>query len=430
MQALKGTREDWFKCDDTRSDTQEKMALRFRTRSTCIVAVAMLFQASATGGGLLTPPNVEDVRIHPAAWRRESPPRIAVAEAAATMLDGRGILLGGFTSDLRATAAVQLRDPRRSWEPVGCSLLVPRSDATVIPLDDDRLLVIGGWTGRLPNERVWLTSSEICEPLRPQNRRLIPTPFIFPDQDGLEGHAATRLPDGRVLLIHRDEMSVFDPTSEQWTVPSPLDTMRRHAAVAAVGEHSVIVAGGQVDPGGTGIETIEFPIDGSATAAPQSIPWTTADLPSLQDATLMAIATGRALLVGGELDGQSERRTWILDASTQTVTAGPILPIDGGIADASLRRSGSGILVVGGERRTNGRPSPPSGGAIIRLGRSSSWRLPAPLTISIRTAILEFPTGIEKIGGYRFDFDGKDRRRAQVFDGAESLRLAPVVIAD
>ena len=107
-----------------------------------------------------------------------------------------------------------------------------------------------------------------------------------------------------------------------------------------------------------------------------------------------------------------------------------MLPIEGGIADPSLRRSGSGILVVGGERRTAGRPSPPSGGAIIRLGRWNSWRLPAAPTVSIRTAILELPTGIEKIGGYRFDFDGEDRRRARVYDGAESLRLVPVVIAD
>jgi hypothetical protein len=403
------------------------MISRLRIRSLHLIVAAVLFPSAMISGGVLSPPVRNDVRIHPAAWRQERPPRIAVAEAAATMLDGRGILVGGFTSDLRATAAVQVRDPRRGWEPVGCSLVVPRSDATVVRLDDDRLLVIGGWTGRLPDDRNWLNDSEICEPLRPQNRRSIPVPFVFPDQDGLEGHAATRLPDGRVLLVHRDEMSIFDPTSEQWSVPSPLATMRRHAAVAVVGEGSVIVAGGQT---ATGVETVEIPARGSATTAPDSNPWTTADLPALRDARLIAIATGRALLVGGELEGESDRRTWILDTSTQTVTDGPRLPIEGGIADPSLRKSGSGILVVGGERRTAGRPSPASGGAIIRLGRSKVWRLPAAPTVSIRTAILEVPMGIEKIGGYRFDFAGEDRRRARVSEGAESLRLVPVVIAD
>jgi hypothetical protein len=407
------------------------MSHRFRAKTTCMIAAVVLFQASATCGGLVGPPHIaEEARIHPAAWRPELPPRIAVAEAAATMLDGRGVLLGGFTADLRATSAVQTRDPRRGWEPIGCSLLVPRSDATVIPLDDDRLMVIGGWTGRLPDERTWLTDSEICEPLRPQNRRAIPIPFLLTDQDGLEGHAAAGLPDGRVLLIHRDEMSIFDPVSERWSVPSPLQTTRRHAAATVVGEHSVIVAGGQIDSSEIGVETIDVPAITAASTAPKSVAWTMADLPALRDATLIKIKTGRALLVGGELDGESQRRTWILDTSTQTVTAGPMLPIEGGIADPSLRRSGSGILVVGGERRTAGRPSPPSGGAIIRLGRWNSWRLPAAPTVSIRTAILELPTGIEKIGGYRFDFDGEDRRRARVFDGAESLRLVPVVIAD
>ncbi|MDA0294583.1 MAG: hypothetical protein O3A19_03545 [Planctomycetota bacterium] len=408
------------------------MISRFRIKTTGMIAAAVLLQSPAAVGDIGDPPPAAaaDVRIHPAAWRRENPPRIAVAEAAATMLDGRGILLGGFTADLRATPAVQVRDPRRGWEPVGCSLLVPRASATVVALDDDRLLVIGGWTGRLPTERTWLANSEICEPLRPQNRRVIPVPFILTDPDGLEGHSATRLADGRVLLVHRDEMSIFDPANERWSVPSPLRTMRRHAAVAVVSEHVVIVAGGQVDPTASGIETIDIPPRGSAAPAPKSMAWTTADLPALRDSTLITIATGRVLLVGGELDGESERRTWILDSSTQTVTAGPLLPIEGGIADASLRRSGSGILVVGGERRTAGRPSPASGGAIIRLGRSSIWRLPAATTVSIRPAILELPMGIEKIGGYRFDFDGEDRRRAKVFDGAESLRLVPVVIAD
>ncbi len=406
------------------------MISRLRIWSLFLIVGAVLFPSPMISGGVLPPPIPKDVRIHPAAWRQERPPRIAVAEAAATMLDGRGILVGGFTSDLRATAAVQVRDPRRGWEPVGCSLVIPRSDATVVRLDDDRLLVIGGWTGRLPDDRNWLTDSEICEPLRPQNRRSIPVPFVFPDQDGLEGHAATRLPDGRVLLVHRDEMSIFDPTSEQWSVPSPLATMRRHAAVAVVGEGLVIVAGGQTASDATGVETVEIPARDSATTAPDSNPWTTADLPALRDARLIAIATGRALLVGGELEGESDRRTWILDTSTQTVTDGPLLPIEGGIADPSLRKSGSGILVVGGERRTAGRPSPASGGAIIRLGRSKVWRLPAAPTISIRTAILELPMGIEKIGGYRFDFAGEDRRRARVFEGAESLRLVPVVIAD
>ncbi|MCP3859563.1 MAG: hypothetical protein GY704_07915, partial [Phycisphaeraceae bacterium] len=213
------------------------------------VAIALLLTGGAAAGGD-PPARTSPIggRTHPAVWRSEAPPRIAVADAGAATLDRTAILVGGFTADLAATAAVQVRNPRRGWEPVGCALLTPRADATVIALDEERLLVIGGWTGVLPDEVTRLGSIEICEPAQPHRRRTTPSPFET-TEEGLDGHAATVLPDGRVVLLHRNRLAVFDPDSERWSPPTTLDTTCLHASVASVGPDQLVLIGGELGEG-------------------------------------------------------------------------------------------------------------------------------------------------------------------------------------
>ncbi len=363
-------------------------------------------------------------RTHPAVWRPERAPKIAVADAGVATLDRAAVLVGGFTGDLAATAAVQVRNARHGWEPVGCALLTPRADATVVSLDERRLLVIGGWTGVLPDEVTRLGSVEICEPAQPHRRRATASPFETAD-DGLDGHAATMLPDGRVALLHRNRLSIFDPESEEWSSPTTLDARCLHASVSAIDSDHLVLIGGEVLEGETTIRSIHLGSD-----APRRVNWSDASMPALEHAASILLDDHRILVVGGSIDGTSDSRTWILDAARRIVRPGPTLPLAGGIADAFLHQRGDDVLVVGGERRIEGRPIPPSGAAIVQLGRNSARRLPDPPTSAIRTAILANSAGIERIGGYRFETATADRGRASVLEAAASLRLVPVVVAD
>lgn len=402
----------------------DRSSHRSRTVRIAGVVAVLLGACAASAGGDPPVGTTDQTRMHPAVWRPDHPPKIAVADAGAAGLGCGAILVGGFTGDLAATAAVQVRNPRHGWEPVGCALLTPRAGATVIALDEKRLLVIGGWTGVLPDTVTRLDSVEICEPEQPHRRRTIPPPFET-TEDGLEGHAATLLPDGRVVLLHRNRLAVFDPDSERWSPPTPIDTTCLHASVTAVGADHLVLVGGTLRGDEATVRSIHLDSDGL-----RHVNWNDASMPALEDATSILLDDERILVVGGSIAGTSDSRTWILDPTRRDVRPGPMLPIEGGIADATLHRSGFGVLVVGGERRIEGRPVPPFGPAIIQIDRNTARRLPHPPTSAIRTAILAGPSGIERIGGYRFRATARDRGRASVLEDAASLRLVPVVVAD
>lgn len=397
-----------------------------RTRAVRIAGVVAVLLVGHVASAMGDPPvdTGRERRMHPAVWRPDRPPKIAVAEAGAARLDRITVLVGGFTGDLAATAAVQVRDPRRGWEPVGCALLTPRAGATVIPLDETRLLVIGGWTGFLPDGVIRLGSAEICEPAQPHRRRATTPPFETTD-GGLDGHAATMLPDGRVVLLHRNRLTIFDPDTERWSAPIPIDSDCHHASVTAVGVDHLVLVGGALQRDETTVRSIRLSSDHV-----RRVNWSEASMPILADAASILLDDGRILVVGGSIDGTSDSRTWILDPTRQDVRAGPTLPVEGGVADAFLHRNGFGVLVVGGERRIGGRPVPPVGPAIIQLDRNTARRLPGPPTPAVRTAILASPSGIERLGGYRFESTTADRGRASVLEDAASLRLVPVVVAD
>ena len=140
------------------------------------------------------------------------------------LLDGRLLLAGGSDRSL----ATELYEPDSdTWSAAGF-LTEPRKGHTATLLPDGRVLIVGGriagalgTTGR--TAELWDAASQSWTPTEPMSvaRR---------------GHAATLLPDGRVLVTGGVEATtlpraeIYDPVNQVWSeVPGMLAQRRGHA---------------------------------------------------------------------------------------------------------------------------------------------------------------------------------------------------------
>lgn len=339
-------------------------------------------------------------------------------------------LIGGFTERLEATAAIQVRDPRLGWLPVGNALLEARAEATTIALDEERIMVIGGWSGKLPNERVVSRTAEICEPRRPDRRLQTPSPFGDPTRP-LDGITVTGLPGGRVLAVLDDQVAIYDPKTNRWANHRCLASRRRGARATSLGSGGredlldiVLVVGGH-QQGQAAIEAVEIPRSGP----PRAHPWSNDDLPVVRDVALARTKPGTIVLAGGLVGRSSTAGTWRLDLRSESVVAGPMLPIEGGVTGARMFQRGRRVLLLGGETRTSGGPRP-ARGLVLDPDSGRVLLLPAAPHPSVRASVIDSAAGYLFTGGYRFDGTAPRGSRTQVLSTADLLTIPSIVVAD
>lgn len=380
--------------------------------------------------GLVLFPRFDPPSVQPGRWRSVVAPRVAVAGATPATARNAMALIGGFTDRLEATASVQIRDPRQGWLPVGTSLLEPRAESVVIPLDQDRLLVLGGWSGRLPREKRACRTAEICEPWRPDRRRPTPPPFGEPTRS-LEGIAATAMDDGRVCAVLDDEVSIFDPEQESWTSMPCLTSPRRGARVLALGPgnredliDAVLVVGGH-RTGRPAIEVVDVPRNGPPIARA----WSNDPLPAVRDVALARSTAGDVIVAGGLVGERSTPLCWRLDPVTETVRPGPTLPDADGVTGARLIPRGSRLLLLGGESRTTSGPRP-TRGMVLHPSSNRVLLLPKEPHPAVRSAVTVDGGGYLVTGGYRFDASAPRGARTRVLPTADLLEIPTIAIAD
>ena len=333
-------------------------------------------------------------RAWPAQWSDAIPPTVDVAQARACNIDGLIVLTGGFTDDLAATPAIQLKSSRRGWMPIGQAMLRPRAGHSLIALDDERILVIGGWEGKLPDKTHAHRDAEIIEPRYPERRRSLEVPLPNLEEEGLTGHSATQLDDGRIVLVCGTHAVFFNPKNEQWSTPISLSYPRRHHSACSTDGNSVLIAGGDSPP-----ESIQPDENGDF----YSVPWE-ASSPSVRYASMARVNSHTAIMIGGESeDGACPESTWLFDTRTSEVTPGPSLPSGEGMRNPILIKTPAGILIASGERKRPGGLRNISQPLVIQPERNRIWFVAAPPDRFVhQTAVRTFDGSIELIGGYRF----------------------------
>ena len=163
-----------------------------------------------------------------------------------------------------------------------------------------------------------------------------------------EGHAASVLPDGRVLVVGGTESyfigggtdvrplaaaELFDPTTGTWTAAMDMTVARASPTATTLADGGVLVVGGTLEP----LSELFDPASGS---------WTTATMtqPRRNGHTETLLADGRVLVVGGYGVNRSAE---IFDPSAGTWSAVPSTG-DGREAHTATRLEDGRVLVAGG----------------------------------------------------------------------------------
>ena len=177
-------------------------------------------------------------------------PTERVAGHTATLLaNGKLLVAGGVKSAGMGTAAVDLFDPvAATWTSVA-PMNVMRSSHSATLLADGRVLVTGGSTVSSAAAKGYVnnTSAEIYDPAA--NTWTAAPPMSA----ARSHHTATRLPDGKVLVVGGENVlylveptaEVYDPVANTWTATraAPLSPRSQHTATL-LPSGLVLIAGG------------------------------------------------------------------------------------------------------------------------------------------------------------------------------------------
>ena len=171
--------------------------------------------------------------------------------ATATLLpNGKVLVAGGFSEKRFTLDKAEVYDPAKNvWEATLGRLNDRRELFTATPLDDGRVLLVGGLSLK---KRTTLLTAETYDP---KTNTFTATPGLMTDDRF--GHAAARLPDGRVLVVGGKSWRVgepdrtlataelFDPKTGLFTPTNgPLKIARDRPTATLLSDGRVLVAGG------------------------------------------------------------------------------------------------------------------------------------------------------------------------------------------
>ena len=320
-----------------------------------VLAAALIVTAVASGG--LQP--ARDLRA----------PR--AVHTATVLPDGRVLVAGGCVDPgcESPTATTELYDPVKRRSVVGPRLSRPLVGHAAIALRDGSVLVLGGWSGRVPT-----ASAE-----RLVGGRFVATGSMLSPRGGF---TATRLRDGRVLVVGGSSGSealasaeLYDPESGSFVATGSLARSREAHSATLLRDGRVLVVGGS--DGADVLRTAEIydPTTGRfSPTGPLSAP--------RHKHAAVVLRDGRVLVVGGsdarDFRGRY-RSTEVWSPTTRRFRPGPALREPRFKIPDAVVRLGSGDVLVAGGGETVERLRP--GGRFVEDGELGAALMFATATV-------------------------------------------------
>lgn len=180
----------------------------------------------------------------------------------ATLLaDGRVLLLGGYDASKTVVATADIYDPATGAVAPAASMSVARTQHTATLLADGRVLVVAGSSkfdvddvlGSLAKTNV---SAEVYSPA---TNTWSAAPDVPITNDGLVGHAASRLGNGQVLVTAGVEVTIifgipipavstrchrYQPSTNSWVATASLPGKRVYHGQLTLADGTALIAGG------------------------------------------------------------------------------------------------------------------------------------------------------------------------------------------
>jgi Galactose oxidase, central domain len=299
-----------------------------------LVAGGFTTQGSARGAEVFDPASGRYAALPPMVQTRHS-------HTATRLPDGRVLLAGGYTEGGVPVADAEMFDPATNTFVAAGSLADARADHVATLLANGTVLLAGGlgpgWT--------FLASAELYDPA---TQRSVRTGTMT---DARESHVAVRLRDGRVLIVggHRGRREalmlltsaeLYDPATGRFTRTGAMRTRRHKHDAVLLADGRVLVTGGSDERDDRGVYASTELFDPvSATFAPGA---------AMQHGrykhagTSMLLPSGLVLLGGGapmaELYDPIARRFSVVPGST-TMT--------GQFSAVALLRNGNALITGG-----------------------------------------------------------------------------------
>jgi uncharacterized protein YjdB/N-acetylneuraminic acid mutarotase len=255
-----------------------------------------------------------------------------VGHTATLLSNGQVLIVGGYDPDFGLIADAELYDPAtQTFFDLG-DTNVPRYGHTATFLQNGEVLITGGETD--PGASGANSTAELYDPLS-QTFTPVPVPMTSPR----EGHAATLLNDGQVLITGGDNPSagslnsaeMYDPLSSTFTsIPSSMAVPRISHTMTMLNGGQVLITGGASHSDGSNIA-----LNAAEIYDPSSQTFTSvSNMTSVREhQTETLLNDGRVLVVGGT-DGSNIFQTAELFMPSQlneltNITISPANPSSG-----------------------------------------------------------------------------------------------------
>jgi hypothetical protein len=318
--------------------------------------------------------------------------------AAVALDDGSVLVIGGYRHINRkgpgdGLASVERLDLRTVAISAAPPLAHWRYRHTATRLADGRVLVIGGVTDAEGG-------AEIYDPASQKWRELSSVPASW--QRDRWGHSATLLVDGRVLVAGgimsaenrvASEVDIFDPKTESWTTASPLHRARDEHTATLLRDGRVLVAGGRAfqPPIGSGIQYLaDAEVYDPARDRWEAVP--SMKLPR-SDFGAGLLPDGRVLVAGGYRPEVAMADAEIFDPATGAWT--PTAALAEGRFNHTVSVLEVGVVAAGGWQNTTNLAT-----TEVFDPKTSTWRAGPKLRVERDNhCAVALPTGLLLFGG-------------------------------